>query len=197
VLLHGGSGSGSSPGTTTLSDPGALPHLRFDQRQCGRSTPSAATPVVDLSTDTTAHLLGDIEALREHLGIERWQVGGGSWGVTLALAHAEARPDRVTELVLASVTTTTRAEVAWITRAMGRVFPEEWARFRGALPPADRDGDLAAAYTRRLVDPAPAVLEAAARAWCQWEDTHVRTYPGWTPNPCYGVPVFRLVFAAW
>ena len=99
----------------------------FDQRGCGRSRPLADSAAADLSTNTTAHLVRDIEALRRHLGIDRWLVSGGSWGVALALAYAQAHPERVTALVLAAVTSGRRLETDWITRDMRRVFPREWA----------------------------------------------------------------------
>src|SRR5205823_7167532 len=111
------------------------------QRGCGRSTPHASLPETDVSVNTTQHLLADIELLREHLGVDRWLVFGGSWGSTLALAYAEAHPDRVTELILWGVTTGRRSEADWLFR--GRVaplFPEQWDRLVEALPPADRDG---------------------------------------------------------
>jgi proline iminopeptidase len=98
-------------------------------------------------------------------------------------------------MILASVVTTTHAEVDWVTRAMGRVFPEEWDWFRDGVPEAARDGNLAAAYARLLQDPDPAVHEPAALAWCQWEDTHVATYPDHGPDPRYEDPRFRLCFA--
>jgi proline iminopeptidase len=91
-----------------------------DQRGCGRSTPHASTAVADLSRNTTELLVVDIERLREFLGIERWLVFGGSWGSTLALAYAERHPSRVTELILAAVTTTDRWEVDWITCGIGQ-----------------------------------------------------------------------------
>ncbi len=118
---------------------------------------------------------------------------GGSWGTTLGLVYAETHPDRVTEMILVSVVTTTTSEVEWVTRAMGRVFPETWARFRDGVPPADRDGNLAAAYARLLQDPDPAVHEPAALRWCEWEDTHVATYPGYIHDDRYDDPRFRLV----
>jgi proline iminopeptidase len=195
VILHGGPGAALTSRIRRLFDPDRYLIVQFDQRQCGRSTPSAAEPVVDLSTNTTPHLLSDMEQLREHLGIERWLLWGGSWGTTLALAYAEAHPERVTEMVLASVVGTSHAEVDWVTRAMGRVFPEEWERFVGALPPAERDGELAAAYARLLQDRDPAVHEPAASAWCAWEDTHVATVPGHQPDPRYEDARFRLCFA--
>jgi proline iminopeptidase len=178
-----------------LFDPDRYLIVQFDQRQCGRSTPHAAEPVVDLSANTTAHLIADMERLRHHLGIDRWLLWGGSWGTTLALAYAETHPERVTEMVLASIVGTSSAEVAWVTRAMGRVFPQQWERFRDALPPAERGGDLSAAYARLLQDPDPAIHEPAAAAWCAWEDTHVATVPGHTPDERYEDPRFRLCFA--
>ncbi|MGH4000234.1 MAG: alpha/beta fold hydrolase, partial [Pseudonocardiaceae bacterium] len=120
---------------------------------------------------------------------------GVSWGVTLALVYAQAHPDRVTAMVLGAVTAGTRRETDWITRDMGRVFPREWDAFTAAVPVAQRGGDLSAAYARLLADPDPSVRESAARAWCTWEDTHVSLGPGWTPNPRYEDPAFRMVFA--
>ncbi len=195
VVLHGGPGSGCTPWWRRLFDPEAYRVVLFDQRGCGRSRPHASAPAADLSANTTHHLVADIERLREHLGIERWLVLGGSWGSTLALAYAQAHPGCVSELVLFSVVTTTRREVEWVTRDAGRFFPEEWLRFRDGVPAAERDGDLVAAYHRLLTNTDPAVHEAAARAWCRWEDAHVRTSSTDTPDPRYGDPVFRLCFA--
>ncbi len=195
LVLHGGPGSGAGPSWRRLFDPEAYRIVLFDQRGCGRSTPDAADPRTSLDTNTTSRLIADTELLRQHLGIDKWLVIGGSWGVTLALAYAEQHPGRVSELVLFSVTNTTRREVEWITRDMGRVFPEEWARFRDAVPEGERDGSLVAAYARMLADPDPAVRERAAREWCRWEDVHVSTYSGHQPNPRYRDPHFRLRFA--
>ena len=195
VMLHGGPGAPMSALSRRMFDPDRYLIVQFHQRFCGRSTPHAAEPVVDLSTNTTAHLVADIEHLRRHLEIERWLVWGGSWGTTLGLAYAEAHPQAVSELILASVVTTSAAEVDWVTRQMGRVFPAQWERFRDAVPAAERDGDLAAAYERLLCNPDPAVHVPAAAAWCAWEDTHVATYPGHTPDPRYDDPAFRLCFA--
>lgn len=195
VLLHGGPGSGSSPRTTGMFDPARHRIVQFDQRNCGRSTPSASAPTVDLRANTTAHLVADMEQLRSHLGIERWLVWGGSWGTTLALAYAESHPERVSEMVLNAVVTTTHREVEWVTRAMGRVFPEQWERFRDGVPPAERDGNLAQAYARLLHSPDPAVREEAALRWCEWEDTHIATFVGAQPSLRYEDPAFRLLFA--
>jgi proline iminopeptidase len=195
VVLHGGPGSGCGPWWRRLFDPRAYRIVLFDQRGCGRSTPHASGPDVDLATNTTRHLIADIERLRRHLSIDRWLVLGGSWGSTLALAYGQRHPERVTEMVLFSVTTTTRRDVEWVTRDAGRYFPAEWARFRDGVPAAERDGSLIDAYHRLLLNPDPAVHEPAARNWCAWEAAHVRTRPGDPPDPRYDDPAFRLCFA--
>ena len=195
VVLHGGPGSGCSPGMRRQFDPARYRVVLFDQRNSGRSTPWAGEPVVDLSTNTTPHLIADIERLREHLGIERWLVWGGSWGVTLAFAYAQAHPERVTELALAAITNGDRRETDWITRDMGRVFPREWDRFRNGVPAAERNGDLAVAYSRLLHHPDPAVRAKAAQDWCEWEDTHVSLAPGHEPSLAVADPGFQLAFA--
>jgi proline iminopeptidase len=178
VAFHGGPGSGTTPFWRRLFSPDRFRIVCFDQRGCGRSTPNIGDFDADLTTNTTHHLIADIERLREDLGIERWLVLGGSWGCTLALAYAERFPEHVTELTLFSVTNTTRREVDWITRQMGRLFPEEWDRFRSGVPEAERDGDLSAAYARLLADPDPAVRARAALDWCEWEDVHVSLQSG-------------------
>lgn len=194
VVLHGGPGSGCTPGWRRYFDD-AYRVVLFDQRGCGRSTPHASDPEVDLATNTTHHLCADIERLRRHLGIDRWLVFGGSWGSTLGLAYAESQPERVSELVLFSVVTTTHREVEWITRDMGRIFPAQWARFRDGVPVADRDGSLVDAYSRLLHDPDQVVREKAAKDWCDWEDTHIAVLAGHRPDPRYDDPAFRMAFA--
>ena len=195
VFLHGGPGSGASPGARRYFDPAAYRAILFDQRGCGRSLPLASGPDADLSTNTTDHLIRDLERLREHLDIERWLVVGVSWGVTLGLVYAQRHPERVTAMVLAAVTAGTRRETEWITRDMGRIFPREWAGFAAVVPEAERSGDLAAAYARLLADTDPQVREHAALEWCRWEDIHVSMMPGWTPDARFEDPQFRLVFA--
>src|SRR4029453_18827083 len=111
--------------------------ILFDQRGCGSSTPHASDPATSLRHNTTEHLLADMERLRRHLGIERWLLLGGSWGSTLALAYAERHPDRVTEIVLQGVATTTAEEVDWITRGVGMFVPDAWARLRDGVADAD------------------------------------------------------------
>jgi proline iminopeptidase len=195
VVLHGGPGGGCSAGMRRVLDPARFDLVLFDQRGCGRSRPFAGEAVADLSANTTHHLVADIERLRRHLDVERWLVVGLSWGTTLALAYAEAFPEVVTEMVLVSVTTTSRREVEWITRGVGRLFPESWKLFRDGVPEADQGGDLCAAYSRLLQDPDPAIHAAAARRWCAWEDAHVRTHPDQPGYAHFEDPSFRLCFA--
>lgn len=195
VTLHGGPGSGCSPYWRRFFNPARYRVVLFDQRGCGRSTPHASDPAVELSSNTTQHLIKDIEKLRSRLGIEKWLVVGGSWGSTLALAYAERSPEQVSEIVLFSIATTSPREVRWVTRDVGRYFPEEWARFRDGVPARDRDGDLAGAYYRLLHDPDQAVREKAARDWCRWEDSHVAFRPDHRPDPRYDDPHFRMAFA--
>lgn len=195
LWLHGGPGTGASPGSRRIFDPAAYRAVLFDQRGCGRSLPLADHGGVDLTTNTTAHLVRDIERLRTHLGIDRWVVTGGSWGVTLALAYAQAHPGRVIAMALAAVTSGTRRETDWITRDMRRVFPREWDTFAAGVPEAERDGDLCAAYARLLADPDPEVTDRAAAAWCAWEDTHISLMPGWEPHLSVRDRQFQQVFA--
>lgn len=193
VALHGGPGGGSSPGRRRSFNPDAYRLVQFDQRGCGRSTPSAGDLATDLATNTTEHLIADIERLREHLGIDRWLVWGVSWGCTLALAYAQRHPERVTELVLVSVTMTRPADVHWLYHEAGRFFPEQWARFRAGGGDAE---DLVAAYDRLLnAHPDPAVRARAAKDWCDWEDAVVSLEDGWEPYEGYADPAYRMMFA--
>lgn len=199
VALHGGPGGGSAPGRRQSFDPGAYRFVQFDQRGCGRSTPSVADVDTSLEHNTTEHLIADMERLRKYLGIAQWLVWGASWGVTLALAYAERYPERVSELVLVSVTMTRRADAHWLYHEAGRFFPEEWARFRDGVPEADRaefPDDLVAAYDRLLnAHPDPAVRAKAARDWCDWEDAVLSLEEGWTPWARFADPDFRMTFA--
>jgi proline iminopeptidase len=195
VVVHGGPGTGCGPGLRRFFDPAAYRIVLFDQRGCGRSTPDAGDATTDLSTNTTSHLTADMELLRERLGIDRWLLFGGSWGSTLGLAYAERHPERVSEIVLVAVTSGRRREIDWITQDMGRIFPEEWARFRDGVPPAVPDRRLVEAYYRLLTDPDPAVREKAARDWCDWEDAHPSLAPDHRPSLRYEDPAFRMRFA--
>jgi len=164
VLLHGGPGGGCNAKMRRFHDPARYRIVLFDQRGSGRSTPHA-----DLVDNTTWHLVADIEALREHLGIERWQVFGGSWGSTLALAYAQAHSLRVTELVLRGIFMLRRWELQWFYQeGASRLFPEAWEHYISAIPEDERD-DLIAAFHRRLTSDDEATRLAAARAWSVWE----------------------------
>jgi proline iminopeptidase len=164
VFLHGGPGGGSTRAHSRFWD---LDHYRvvlFDQRGCGKSTPHAS-----LERNTTWHLVGDIEALREHLDIERWQVFGGSWGSTLALAYAQAHPDRVTEMVLRGIFLLRKREIQWFYQeGASRIFPDAWERYVAPIPESERD-DLLRAYYTRLTSGERATQLACARTWSQWE----------------------------
>ncbi len=196
VVFHGGPGSGCAPWFRRLFDPSVYRVVLFDQRGCGRSTPHASAPQVDLATNTTAHLISDAELLREHLGVERWLVLGGSWGSTLALAYAETHPDRVAELVLFGITTGRRSEFDWTFRGgLARFFPEEWERLCAAVPIVEGDRDTVGAYRRVLNDPDPTVHQPAADAWCLWESAT----PNWPPKAGLAArfrdPAYALAFA--
>lgn len=195
LVLHGGPGTGCTPGMRRLFDPQAYRVVLVDQRQCGRSTPDAALYESDLSTNTTHHLIADLEQLRQHLGVPRWLLFGGSWGSTLGLAYAEQHPQHVSEIVLMSVTSSRRFEIDWLYRHVGRLFPEQFARFRAGVPAPDRDGDLVRAYHRLLNDPDPAVRDRAAAEWCRWETSLVSTDPDYRPGPIWSDPTFRYRFA--
>ncbi|MGD7706982.1 prolyl aminopeptidase [Microlunatus sp. Y2014] len=193
VYLHGGPGSGlGSGGYRRLFDPDVYLIIGLDQRGCGRSQPWAIDALDSLDTNTTSVLIGDVEALREHLGIERWLVAGGSWGSTLTLAYALAHHHRVTEIVLGAVTTGARAELDWITEGVGMMFPEAWERFAAARRPGER---VVQAYARLLRDTDPAVRTAAAEAWDAWESTHVSLDPNHQPGPNRKDPRDRVNFA--
>jgi proline iminopeptidase len=164
VMLHGGPGAGCGAKMRRFHDPAHYRIVLFDQRGSGRSTPHA-----DLTDNTTWDLVADIERLREHLGIERWQVFGGSWGSTLALAYAEAHPNRVTEMVLRGIFMLRRWELEWFYQeGTSRLFPDAWDKYLEPIPPVER-GDLISSYHRRLTSPDEATRLAAARAWSVWE----------------------------
>ncbi|MEU8888635.1 prolyl aminopeptidase [Streptomyces sp. NPDC048442] len=188
VVVHGGPGSGSSPGNRKSFDPDRYRLVLFDQRGCGRSTPHVADPATSLEHNTTAHLVADMEKLRQHLGIEQWLLFGGSWGSTLILAYAQAHPERVGEVVLAGVTMTRRSETDWLYGGAGRFFPEAYERFRTGVPEEERD-DLVAAYARRASSHDLAVRDRAVAHWCAWEDAVLGLEPD-APraNPYSGRP---------
>lgn len=185
LVVHGGPGTGVSDRMRRAFDPVRYRIVLFDQRGSGRSTPHAADPGTDLSVNTTDHLIADMELLRERLGIGKWLLHGGSWGSTLILAYAQRYPERVSEIVIAAVTTTSHDELDWLYRGVGRFFPEAWERFRDGAPADARDGDvfsLLAGYSRLLDDPDPAVRAKATHDWAAWEDAVVALEPGGKPN---------------
>ena len=188
LYLHGGPGSPLTPGYRRSAPADRSRLIGLSQRGAGRSTPSAgAVGPVDLAANTTEHLVADLELLREHLGIEAWIVQGVSWGSTLAIAYAQAHPERVLGMVLFAVTSTSRREVDWITEGIGPVFPEAWDRLAGF---AERHGEfdrsdhgpgrlrLVEAYRRMLGSADAALTGEAAAQWCAWEDEHIRIGTG-------------------
>ena len=195
LYLHGGPGSGCTVNQRRLFDPEIFNVVLLDQRGSGRSRPLASDFNADLTTNTTAHLLRDLEALRTQFAVEKWVVTGMSWGTTLALAYAETYPERVSAMLLALVGTTSRAEVEWMTQSVARIFPKEWDRFTSAVPASLRELRPVDAYARLLSDPNPDVRDRAAVQWCAWEDAHVSLPADSEPNPRFLDPEFRLRFA--
>jgi proline iminopeptidase len=165
VFLHGGPGGGIAPDHRRYFDPSFYRIVLYDQRGAGQST-----PLGELRENTTAHLVADLERLRTHLGIERWLVFGGSWGSTLALAYAEAHPDRVLGLVLRGIFLARAFEIRWFMEEMRNVFPEAWNAFSGFLPETERS-DLLGHYYRRLTSAEAAVHMPAAHAWSRYESS--------------------------
>ncbi len=163
VFLHGGPGAGASPAHRRFFDPKHYRIVIFDQRGAGRST-----PLGELRNNTTPHLIADMETLRQHLHIERWVVFGGSWGSTLALAYAEAHPDRCSGLILRGIFLCRKSEIDWFLYDLKNIFPEAWHEFAGYIPAVER-GDLLKAYYQRLTNPDPAIHMPAARAWGRYE----------------------------
>lgn len=194
LFLHGGPGSGLSDSYRSYFDPEVNTVVGFDQRGCGRSTPSAADDLSSLGSNTTQALIDDIEALREHVGVDSWIVVGLSWGATLALAYAETHPTRVAGLVLSAVTTTSRAEVEWITQDLRRVFPVEWSELEAAAQPEPGERVIDALY-RAVTSNDPTERERAAIAWGHWEDTHGSLGPNFSPDPRWQDPRKRLELA--
>jgi proline iminopeptidase len=201
VYLHGGPGGGLR--TSLYRDRFPVERTRvvgFEQRGCGRSIPHACDPSTSLAVNTTAHLVRDIERLREHLDVDAWIVNGVSGGSTLAVAYAQAHPERVLGVVLYAVTTTSRREVDWITEGIGAIYPEAWDRFAGHAEQSGTGysrghGRLVHAYARLMESGDPAVRDAASREWALWEDTHVSIGAGGLArDPRWDDERFRLAF---
>jgi proline iminopeptidase len=172
VFVHGGPGFGTEGKQRRFFDPNAYRIVLFDQRGCGKSTPFAS-----LDDNTTWDLVRDMEKIREHLGIARWQVFGGSWGSTLGLAYAEAHPERVSELVLRGIFLIRKQEIDWFyQRGASALYPDAWEGYLAPIPEAER-GDLVRAYYKRLTSPDAKVRGEAARAWSVWEGSTSNLFP--------------------
>lgn len=193
VVVHGGPGSGASPAMARLFDPSRYRVVLYDQRGCGASTPHASEPTTDMRHNTTAHLVRDLEQLREHLRVDRWLMLGGSWGSTLLLAYAEQYPSRVSEIVINGVTTTRRSEIDWLYGGVARFFPEAWERFRAGVPEALQDGSIVAAYARLMNSGEPSVMARAAADWCAWEDAVLAREPSGPAAPYSDTPPLARV----
>lgn len=201
LYLHGGPGGTLRTGSyRTKLDPARFRVIALDQRGCGRSRPHVTAPGYDVAQNTTGHLVRDLELVRAHLGVDRWLLNGVSWGATLALAYAQAHPHRVSGIVLMAVTTTSRAEVDWITETVGAVFPEAWDRFASHAEAAGNGyqrgrGRLVEAYAELMQSPDLEVRDAASRAWAEWEDHHISIGAGgYVPDPRWDDAEFRHCF---
>jgi proline iminopeptidase len=190
VVLHGGPGAGTNLTMPRFHDPEAYRMVLFDQRGCGKSTPYA-----ELRENTTWELVADMEKIREHLGIGRWQVFGGSWGSSLALAYAETHPEHVSELVLRGIFALRRSEIEWFYQSgASEIQPEAFEAYLAPIPAAER-GDLVAAYHRRLTGEDEVVKLAAARAWSIWEGTAISLLPDPARVAAFGEPSYAIAFA--
>jgi proline iminopeptidase len=196
VFLHGGPGGETTPKHRRLFDPAKYRIVLLDQRGSGRSIPHASAADADLSTNTTWHLVADLERLREHLGIERWLVLGGSWGSALALAYAETHPQSVTHLVLRGIFTLRASELAWFYEGRGaeQLFPDLWESFVAPIPLEER-GSMIQAYHRRLNDPDPAVHGPAAVAWATWEASTITLLKSPDVVATFAAPHYAIAFA--
>lgn len=192
VFLHGGPGGGIGPDHRRQWDPDLYDVLLFDQRGCGRSTPFA-----EIEHNDTWRIVADIERLREMCGHAAWQVFGGSWGATLALAYAQTHPARTTELILRGVFLARAKERDWLYRyGASEIMPEQWARFTGLIPEHER-GDLVGAYLERLTSEDEATRLAAAREWSAWEGSVATLLPNPAlmqqfDDPAKAVPFARI-----
>ncbi|MGV8909113.1 MAG: prolyl aminopeptidase [Propionicimonas sp.] len=196
VFIHGGPGGGCVPAHRQFFDPELYRVILFDQRNCGRSTPHASEPDVDLSANTTWHLVDDLELLRTDRGVERWQVFGGSWGSALGLAYAEAHPDRVSELVLRGIFTLRRSELDWYYNGgAGNLSPQWWRSFMAPLGGEPFNGDRMTAYHELLFSPDAAVHQPAGVAWTTWEAATTTLEFSQKAVDEFSDPAFALAFA--
>ena len=196
LFLHGGPGGGINPGQRRLFDPRRYRVVAFDQRGCGRSTPHASELGADLSSNTSWHLVADIERLREVRGIDAWLVCGGSWGSALALAYAETHPGRTTALVLRGIFTLRRSELDfYYNGGAGQLFPDRYEKFLAPLGGAEFTGDAIAAYHDLLFDPDPAVHGPAGVAWSTWEAATITLETDEVLIASFSEPAYALAFA--
>lgn len=192
VFLHGGPGGGMAPYHRRQWDPARYDVLLFDQRGCGKSLPFA-----EIEANDTWRIVSDIEALREMCGHARWQVFGGSWGATLALAYAQKHPRRVTELILRGVFLARATEKRWLYEyGASEIMAEQWDAFSGLIPAGER-GNLVEAYYRRLTSDDEATRLAAAREWSLWEGSVATLLPdpdliASFADPAKAVPFARI-----
>jgi len=190
VFVHGGPGGGTEPWQRRFFDPARYRIVLFDQRGCGRSTPHA-----ELRENTTWDLVADMERIREHLGIDRWVVFGGSWGSTLSLAYAETHPQRVRALVLRGIFMLRPEEIRWFYQeGCSWIYPDAWEHFLKPIPEAER-GDMVNAYHRRLTSDDPAARSEAARAWSIWEGSTSKLLPNTDLVGHFGDAHFAEAFA--
>jgi proline iminopeptidase len=190
VFLHGGPGGGITPIQSRLFDPDRYDILLFDQRGCGKSTPHAS-----LEANTMWHLVADIERLREMVGVDKWQVFGGSWGSTLGLAYAETHPERVSELLLRGIYTLTRAELDWYYQfGVSEMFPDKYEAFVAPIPEDERHA-MMAAYHRRLTGSDTAAQLEAAKAWSIWEGSTITLLPDAALTAGFGEDHYAIAFA--
>ena len=190
LFLHGGPGAGCEPWQRRFFDPTRYRIMLFDQRGAGKSRPHAS-----LDDNTTPALIADIETIRTHLGIERWLVFGGSWGATLALAYAEAHPDRVLAMILRGIFLCREQEIRWFYQdGAHRIFPDYWADFIAPIPEAER-GDLVQAHYRRLTGNDEVARMASAKAWSVWEGRAATLEPKQSVVDFFGTPRVALALA--
>lgn len=190
VHVHGGPGGGIQPIYRQAFDPKAYRIVLFDQRGCGQSTPHA-----ELEENTTWDLVADIEKLRAELGIDKWQVFGGSWGSTLSLAYAQNHPDRVSELVLRGIFLLREKELRWFYQeGADAIYPDAWEGYVAPVPREER-GDMIAAYYKRLTSDDRAVRLEAAKAWSTWEGATLSLWPDPARVEDFGGDEFATAFA--
>ncbi len=190
AIVHGGPGGGANATMRRFHDPQRYRIILFDQRGCGRSRPHAS-----LDANTTWHLVSDMERLRRHIGVERWQLFGGSWGSTLALAYAQSHPERVLDMVLRGIFLLRHAELRWFYQdGCSWIYPEAFEDFKRLIPPEEQ-GDLISAYYKRLTDPDRDVQIAAARAWSIWEGSTLSMVQDPERVKLFGADSYAIAFA--